>query len=154
MASPTPWCSAVLAGRILADVGTNTISLAVMIVVGLIVGFSFNAPATHVVAGVGLALLYGYAFSWVFAFIGLSSSSPEASQSIGFILIFPLTFVSLAFVPVASMPAGLLAFAEVNPFTITVNALRAHFLGALAAAQSGARSYGRWASPLCSRFSR
>jgi ABC transporter DrrB family efflux protein len=122
--------SAVLAGRTLADVGTNTISLAVMIVVGLIAGFSFSAPASHIAAGIGLALLYGYAFSWVFAFIGLSSSSPEASQSIGFILIFPLTFVSSAFVPVASMPAALQAFAEVNPFTITVNAMRALFLGA------------------------
>jgi ABC transporter DrrB family efflux protein len=122
--------SAVLAGRTLADVGTNTISLAVMIVVGLIAGFSFSAPVGHVVAGIGLALLYGYAFSWVFAFIGLSSSSPEASQSLGFILIFPLTFISSAFVPVESMPSTLQAFAEVNPFTITVNAMRALFLGA------------------------
>jgi ABC-2 type transport system permease protein len=122
--------AAVLAGRTLADVGTNTISLAVMIVVGLIAGFSFSAPASHVVAGVGLALLYGYAFSWVFAFIGLSSSSPEASQSLGFIIIFPLTFVSSAFVPVSSMPPALQVFAEVNPFTITVNAMRALFLGA------------------------
>jgi ABC transporter DrrB family efflux protein len=122
--------AAVLAGRTLADVGTNAISLAIMIVVGLIAGFSFSAPASHIAAGIGLALLYGYAFSWVFAFIGLSSSSPEASQSLGFILIFPLTFVSSAFVPVASMPAALQAFAEVNPFTITVNAMRALFLGA------------------------
>ncbi|HVC07535.1 MAG TPA: ABC transporter permease [Solirubrobacterales bacterium] len=122
--------SAVLAGRTLADVATNTISLAVMIVVGMIAGFSFSAPAGDVVAGIGLALLYGYAFSWVFAFIGLSSSSPEASQSLGFIVIFPLTFVSSAFVPVSSMPAALRAFAEVNPFTITVNAMRALFLGA------------------------
>lgn len=122
--------AAVLAGRTLADVGTNTISLIVMIVVGLIAGFSFSAPASHIAAGIGLALLYGYAFSWVFAFIGLSSSSPEASQSIGFIIIFPLTFVSSAFVPVNTMPAALRAFAEVNPFTITVDAMRALFLGA------------------------
>jgi ABC-2 type transport system permease protein len=122
--------AAVLGGRTLADVGTNAISLAVMIVVGLIAGFSFSAPAGHIAAGIGLALLYGYAFSWVFAFIGLSSSSPEASQSIGFIIIFPLTFVSSAFVPVSSMPAALQDFAEVNPFTITVNAMRALFLGA------------------------
>jgi ABC transporter DrrB family efflux protein len=122
--------AAVLAGRTLADVATNMISLVVMIVVGLIAGFSFDAPALHVVAGLGLALLFGYAFSWVFAFVGLSSSSPEASQSFGFILIFPLTFISSAFVPVDSMPASLQAFAEVNPFTVTVDAMRALLLGA------------------------
>jgi ABC transporter DrrB family efflux protein len=121
---------AVLAGRTLADIGTNLISLAIMIVVGLIAGFSFGAPATDVIAGIGLMLLFGYAFSWVFAFVGLISSSPEASQSFGFIVIFPLTFISSAFVPVDSMPAALQAFAEVNPFTITVDAMRALWLGA------------------------
>jgi ABC transporter DrrB family efflux protein len=121
---------AVLAGRTLADVATNLLSLAVMIAVGLIAGFSFDAPATHIAAGIGLMLLFGYAFSWVFAFIGLTSSSPEASQSFGFIVIFPLTFISSAFVPVDSMPATLQAFAEVNPFTITVDAMRALWLGA------------------------
>ncbi len=122
--------SAVLAGRTLADIGTNTISLVMMIVVGFIAGFSFDAPITHIVAGIVLALLFGYAFSWVFAFVGLSASSPEASQSFGFILIFPLTFISSAFVPVDSMPSALQTFAEVNPFTVTVDAMRALFLGA------------------------
>ncbi|HEY5051929.1 MAG TPA: ABC transporter permease [Solirubrobacterales bacterium] len=122
--------AAVLAGRTIADIATNSISIAIMIGVGTLAGFSFNAPVTHIVAGILLLLLFGYAFSWVFAFIGLSSSSPEASQSLGFILIFPLTFVSSAFVPVESMPGALQDFAEVNPFTVTVNAMRALFLGA------------------------
>jgi ABC-2 type transport system permease protein/oleandomycin transport system permease protein len=122
--------AAVLAGRTLADIGTNSISIAVMIAVGALAGFSFDAPLGHIVAGLLLLLLFGYAFSWVFAFIGLSSSSPEASQSLGFIIIFPLTFVSSAFVPVESMPSALQTFAEVNPFTITVNAMRSLFLGA------------------------
>jgi ABC-2 type transport system permease protein/oleandomycin transport system permease protein len=122
--------AAVLAGRTLSDVATNSISVATMIVVGIIAGFSFDAPLTHILAGLVLLLLFGYAFSWVFAFVGLSSSSPEASQSLGFIVIFPLTFVSSAFVPVESMPAALQAFAEVNPFTIVVDAMRALFLGA------------------------
>lgn len=121
---------AVLAGRTMADIATNLISLAMMIAVGLLAGFSFGAPASHVVAGIGLMLLFGYAFSWVFAFIGLNSSSPEASQSFGFIVIFPLTFVSSAFVPVESMPAALQVFADINPFTVTVDAMRALFLGA------------------------
>jgi ABC transporter DrrB family efflux protein len=122
--------SAVLAGRTLADIATNSISIAIMIGVGLLAGFSFDAPLSHIVGGLLLLLLFGYAFSWVFAFIGLTSSSPEASQSLGFILIFPLTFVSSAFVPVDSMPSVLQAFAEVNPFTIVVDAMRALFLGA------------------------
>jgi ABC transporter DrrB family efflux protein len=121
---------AVLAGRTLADVGTNVISLAIMIAVGMIAGFSFDAPLSHIVAGIGLLLLFGYAFSWVFAYMGLTASSPEASQSFGFIVIFPLTFVSSAFVPVDSMPAALQTFAEINPFTVTVDAVRALWLGA------------------------
>lgn len=121
---------AVLAGRTLADIGTNLISLATMIAVGMVAGFSFDASAADIVAGIGLMLLFGYAFSWVFAFVGLVASSPEASQAFGFIIIFPLTFISSAFVPVDSMPATLQAFAEVNPFTVTVDAMRALWLGA------------------------
>jgi ABC transporter DrrB family efflux protein len=122
--------AAVLAGRTLSDVATNAVSIAIMLVVGVIAGFSFDAPLAHIVAGILLLLLFGYAFSWVFAFVGLTSSSPEAAQSLGFIVIFPLTFISSAFVPVDSMPGVLQAFAEVNPFTITVDAMRSLFLGA------------------------
>jgi ABC transporter DrrB family efflux protein len=121
--------AAVLAGRTLADVVTNSISITVMLVVGVIAGFSFDAPLLHIVGGILLLLLFGYAFSWVFAFVGLTASSPEAAQSLGFMFIFPLTFVSSAFVPVESMPGALQAFAEVNPFTIVVDAMRSLFLG-------------------------
>ena len=122
--------SAVLAGRTLSDAATNTVSLVVMITVGLIAGFTFSSSALEVAGGVALMLLFGYAFSWVFAFLGLTSSSPEAAQGIGFIAIFPLTFASSAFVPVESMPSGLQAFAEVNPFTVVVDAMRALFVDA------------------------
>jgi ABC-2 type transport system permease protein/oleandomycin transport system permease protein len=121
--------AAVLAGRTLSDIATNGISITVMLIVGVIIGFGFESSFLHVVAGILLLLLFGYAFSWVFAFIGLTSSSPEAAQSLGFILIFPLTFVSSAFVPPETMPAALQWFAEVNPFSITVNAVRALFIG-------------------------
>lgn len=121
--------SAVLTGRTLADIATNSLSIAVMLVVGIIAGFSFNADFGDILLGILLLLCFGYAFSWVFAFIGLSSSSPEASQSLGFIILFPLSFISSAFVPVESMPGVLQAFAEINPFTITVDAMRALFLG-------------------------
>jgi len=121
--------SAVLTGRTLADISTNVIQLIVMLVVGFLVGFNFRTGFADVIAGIALLLLIGYAFSWVFAFIGLTASSPEAANAFGFTFLFPLTFVSSAFVPVASMPSWLQAFAENNPFTIMVNAVRGLFLG-------------------------
>ena len=116
--------SAVLAGRTVADIATNLISLTTMVVVGVLVGFGFGAPLLHVIAGVLLMVLFGFAFSWIFAFLGLTSSSPEAAQSLGFVVIFPLTFASSAFVPTESMPDWLQVFADHNPITIVVNALR------------------------------
>jgi len=121
--------SAVLTGRTLADVVVNILMAVIVIVVGLIVGFSFNSTVLHVLYGLVLLLLFGYGFSWLFALIGLVSTSAENAQQFGFILIFPLTFISSAFVPVDNMPAALQAFAEVNPFTITVDAMRHLFVG-------------------------
>jgi ABC-2 type transport system permease protein/oleandomycin transport system permease protein len=121
--------SAVVTGRTLADVVTNVVQLVVMIGVGLAVGFRFSTSVPEVVAGILLALLIGYAFSWVFAFIGLTASSPEAANAFGFTVLFPLTFVSSAFVPVESMPGWLQPIAENNPFTHMVNAARALFVG-------------------------
>jgi ABC-2 type transport system permease protein/oleandomycin transport system permease protein len=122
--------SAVLAGRTLADVATNLLSLTVITIVGVLVGFSFHTGVLEVVAGLGLMLLFGYAFSWVFALLGMLAGSPESANSIGFMAIFPLTFASSAFVPVESMPSWLQGFADVNPFTVTVDAMRALWLGA------------------------
>ncbi|HWC27592.1 MAG TPA: ABC transporter permease, partial [Solirubrobacteraceae bacterium] len=121
--------AAVLAGRTLADIATNTLSAVVLLTTGLIIGFSFNASAVEIVGGLALLLLFGYAFSWVFALLGLLVSSPESANSLGFIAVFPLTFISSAFVPVESMPAALEWFAEINPFTIVVDAMRALWLG-------------------------
>ncbi len=121
---------AVLTGRTAADVATNCLALAVMIGVGLAVGFTFSTSATEVVAGILLMLLIGYAFSWVFAWIGLIVSSPETANAFGFIAIFPLTFLSSAFVPPETMPAPLDTFAaDINPFSQMVGAARALFLG-------------------------
>jgi ABC transporter DrrB family efflux protein len=122
--------AAVLAGRTSADIVTNLLSAVILVVTGLIIGFSFHTDALQVLAGFGLLLLFGYAFSWVFAFVGMMVSSPEAANSVGFIAVFPLTFISSAFVPVQSMPEPLQAFAEVNPFTIVVDAIRSLWLGA------------------------
>ncbi len=120
---------AVLAGRTLADVVTNALSVCILVITGLIIGFSFQTSALHVIAGFALLLVIGYAFSWVFAFVGLLVSSPESANSVGFIAIFPLTFISSAFVPPATMPEPLKWFAGVNPFTIFVDAMRALWIG-------------------------
>ncbi len=121
---------AVLAGRTFSDVLLNCLSLVVLFAVGFLAGFNFvDADAGEVALGVVLLLLLGYAFSWIFALIGLFSSTPETANSIGFTLIFPLTFASSVFVPVSTMPDGLRQFAEANPFTTVSDAVRALWLG-------------------------
>ncbi len=122
--------SAVLAGRTLSDVALNSLGITVLLVTGVITGFSFHTGLAHAAAGIGVLLLFGYSFSWFLAFIGLLAKSSETVNSLGFIVVFPLTFISSAFVPVASMPAGIRDFAEVNPFTIVVDAMRSLWLGA------------------------
>jgi len=116
--------SAVLAGRTFSDIPLNLLSLVVLLAVGFAAGFNFDSDFAKVVLGIVLLLFFGYAFSWIFALVGLYSSSPETANSIGFTAIFPLTFASSAFVPVASMPDGLRQFAEVNPITTVVDAVR------------------------------
>jgi ABC-type multidrug transport system permease subunit len=83
-----------------------------------------------VIGGFALCILFGYAFSWIFAFVALSTTSAEGAQALGFILIFPLSFASSAFVPPESMPAAVEAFAKVNPISTIVDATRALFVGA------------------------
>src|SRR5688572_26781510 len=122
--------AAVLTGRTLSDVLLNCLSLAVLLGVGLVCGFNFqDTSAGEVVLGIVLLLLFGYAFSWVFALVGLFSSTPETANSIGFTAIFPLTFASSAFVPADSMPDGLRQFADANPITTMVDAVRSLWLG-------------------------
>jgi len=122
--------SAVLTGRTIADIATNSLSLAIMIGVGLLIGFDFDTSVPKVIGGILLLLLIGYAFSWIFAWVGLTSGSPETANAFGFMAIFPLTFLSSAFVPPDTMPGALEYFAtEINPFTTMVDAVRHLFLG-------------------------
>jgi ABC transporter DrrB family efflux protein len=122
--------AAVLAGRTFSDIALNCLSLCVLFAVGFAAGFNFqDTTAGQVVLGLVLMLLLGYSFSWIFALVGLFSSSPETANSIGFTLIFPLTFASSVFVPAQSMPDGLRQFAEANPFTTWADAARSLWLG-------------------------
>jgi ABC-2 type transport system permease protein len=122
--------AAVLAGRTFSDVVLNCLSLVVLFAVGFAAGFGFiDSDAGQVALGIVLLILLGYAFSWVFALIGLIASSPETANSFGFMLIFPLTFASSVFVPAESMPDGLQQFAEANPFTTWADAVRSLWIG-------------------------
>lgn len=121
--------SAVLIGRTAADIVVNTMTLLVMILVGLLVGFRPSEPAYDLLLAFVLVLAFSYVFSWISAFVGLSVKDPETAQSAGFIWVFPLTFVSSAFVPAESMPGVLEAFAEINPITLCVDAARALTIG-------------------------
>jgi ABC transporter DrrB family efflux protein len=121
--------AAVLLGRTGSDVPLNCLSLVVLLSVGFLAGFNFiGATVGEVALGIVLLLLLGYAFSWIFALVGLFSSTPETANSIGFTLIFPLTFASSIFVPAESMPDGLQQFAEANPFTTMADAVRSLWL--------------------------
>jgi len=122
--------SAVLAGRTVADLLRNVFVLVLMVVVGMLVGFRFHGGLGHDLASLGLVLLFGYAFSWLFATIGLLVRDPETAQIAGFLPLFPLVFASSAFVPVETMPGWLQAFANVQPVSVTVDAVRALASGA------------------------
>lgn len=116
--------SAVLAGRTIADLVRNTFVNGLMLVVGFLMGWRFEQGIPKMLLGAALALLFGYAFSWVMATIGLVAKTPEAAQSAGFLPIFPLVFASSVFVPTASMPDWLRVFAENQPVSVIANAVR------------------------------
>jgi ABC transporter DrrB family efflux protein len=116
--------SSVLIGRTAADLMTNFASLVVMLAIGFAVGFRPSQPVDEIVLAFVLVLAFAYVFSWISAFVGISARNPETAQSIGFIWVFPLVFASSAFVPTASMPGVVRAFANVNPVTLVVNAAR------------------------------
>ncbi|RSO14051.1 ABC transporter permease [Streptomyces sp. WAC 06783] len=118
---------AVLTGRTLADLVQTALTLVVLAVVAFLVGWRTHENLGKVLAGFALLLLLGYAFSWIGALIGLSVRTPEAATSGGLIWLFPLTFISNAFVPSDNMPTFLRHIAEWNPFSATVQAARELF---------------------------
>jgi ABC-2 type transport system permease protein len=121
--------SAMLIGRTAAELVVNVMTLIVMVLVGLAVGFRPSEPVYDLLLAFVLVLAFSYVFSWISAFVGLTVKDPETAQSAGFIWVFPLTFVSSAFVPADSMPGWLEAFANVNPITLVVDAARALTIG-------------------------
>jgi ABC-2 type transport system permease protein/oleandomycin transport system permease protein len=134
---------AVLLGRTTADLIRNVFVIIVMTVVGMLVGFRPTTGVLSYLAGVGLILLFAYALSWGFAIVGLSAPNSETAQVMSFPLVFPLTFISAAFVPVASMPSWLQGFATYQPVSVTVSACRSLMLGP--ASTGTGRSTAFWA---------
>lgn len=118
---------AVLTGRTLADLVQTALTLFVLAMVALLVGWRTHTSVGEVLGAFGLLLLLGYAFTWVGALIGLSVRTPEAATSGGLIWLFPVTFVSNAFVDSSQMTPWLRHVADWNPFSATVQASRVLF---------------------------
>jgi ABC transporter DrrB family efflux protein len=127
---------AVLTGRTTADVVRNVFVVIIITVVGLAVGFRPSTGALSYTAAILLILLFAYALSWGFAVIGLSAPNSETAQVMSFPILFPLTFISAAFVPVQSMPSWLQGFATYQPVSVTVSACRALMVGSEVTGQS------------------
>jgi len=121
--------SAVLAGRTLTEIMRNIFVLLIMTIVGIIIGFRIQHGFGPFLEAIGITLLFGFAFSWVSASIGMLVKNVETAQTAGFIWVFPLVFASSIFVPLQTMKSGIRTFAEHNPITYVVNAVRALILG-------------------------
>ena len=119
--------SAVLVGRTAADVGLNVISIVVMVLTGLIVGWRIHSSVGEAVLGFLLLLLFAYSMSWVMATVGLLVRTPEVVNNASFIVIFPLTFIANTFVPTNNFPAVLKVIADWNPVSAVVQAVRELF---------------------------
>ena len=121
--------SAVLTGRTIADLVRNFFVVLVMLLVGIVVGFRPEAGVVGWAGAIGLLLLLSFSFSWIGATVALLLRSTEAVQSAGFIWLFPLTFASSAFVQTDNMPGVLKAFANHQPITQVIDAVRGFLLG-------------------------
>jgi len=119
--------AAVLVGRTNGDLAINALSMIVMMITGWIVGWRVNSSLPEFLAGVALLLLFAYAFSWVMAYLGMAVKSPEIINNASFLILFPITFISNAFVPSERLPEPLRVFAEWNPVSALVQSARELF---------------------------
>jgi ABC transporter DrrB family efflux protein len=114
----------ILAARTLADLVRLSYTMGLLIAIGLLVGFRFHNSLLPVLGGIGIALLFGYACSWLFTLVGLMVRNAESATLAGFLLTFPLVFAASTFTATKFMPHGLRAFANAQPVTQVANALR------------------------------
>ncbi|MGH3517193.1 MAG: ABC transporter permease [Haloechinothrix sp.] len=118
-----------MAGRITADLVKQAWSIALLLGVGMILGFRIGTSALAVFSAVILMLVFALAFSWISVLVGILASDPEKVQLFGFTALFPITFVSNVFVPSETMPGWLQSFVEINPVTILSDATRGLLVG-------------------------
>jgi ABC transporter DrrB family efflux protein len=121
--------SAVLTGRLLADTGRMLVTILIIVAVGYAVGFRFHNGVIPAILMVVLATVFGLSICLIAAFTGLAIGDEESVQAFGLIWLFPITFLSSAFVPISSMPGWLQAFANNQPVTYVINTMRALALG-------------------------
>jgi ABC-2 type transport system permease protein/oleandomycin transport system permease protein len=114
----------VLLGRTTADLVRNVLITGLMIVVGYLIGFRFQAGVLPALGCVALVAAFGFALSWIFAFVSLVVRGAESAQTAGFVILFPLVFASSIFVPVSTLPSWLQPIAEASPVTLTADAAR------------------------------
>ena len=114
---------AIITGRVSADSALVAWGVVVMTAVGFAVGFRLSGSTADALAALGLTILFGFAFVWMFIALGLMAGSPQAAQGLSF-LVFPLSFVSSAYVPVSTMPGWMQGFATNQPMTQMVNTVR------------------------------
>jgi ABC-2 type transport system permease protein/oleandomycin transport system permease protein len=126
--------SAVLGGRLVADTGRMTVTILIVLGVGFAVGFRFNNGLVPAILMVVLAIVFGLAICCIAAYTGLAIGDEESVQAFGLIWLFPITFLSSAFVPIATMPGWLQAFANNQPVTYVIDTMRALALGGPVAA--------------------
>jgi ABC-2 type transport system permease protein len=119
--------AAVVLGRTVSDVVYNVLSLVIMVLTGLLVGWRINNGLVDALAAFGLLLVFAYAISWIMAYIGLIVPSVEVINNAGFMVIFPLTFIANTFVPAENLPTVLRVFAEWNPVSSVTQAARELF---------------------------
>ena len=119
--------SAVVAGRTASDVVYNSISIMMMSIAGLIVGWRIRSSFVDAVVAFALLLFFAYAFSWVMACIGLLVPTPEVVNNAAFVVLFPLTFIANTFVPAENLPGVLRTVAEWNPISAITQATRVRF---------------------------
>ncbi|MDQ3093737.1 MAG: ABC transporter permease [bacterium] len=121
--------AAVVVGHIISDLFRNIVSGVIIVLVGFAVGFRPNASLAEWGLVALLAILFTLAISWLSAILGLLVKTLEAAQWMGFVIIFPLTFISSAFVPTSTMPKYLRAFAENQPLTHVIDTMRSWLVG-------------------------
>jgi ABC transporter DrrB family efflux protein len=125
--------ASILAARTLADVIRLTYTMALLIGVGVLVGFRVHTDPLSVAAGLGIAVLFGAACSWLFALLALTVRHTETAQLAAFVVTFPFVFAASTFTSTATMPSWLQAFADHQPVTKVVNAVRALLEGSMPA---------------------